>query len=193
MRGYRPRLRLWALRSAPEGPRTRDARARVALFPVSAGTARESRLPALSRLCLSVWPLSAALWGETQTGPPTTFAANKQNRLSLLSTDPLPCSHPDLSVYGKHITVAVSLSTLSNYDHHHSTRHPWAQKDAVRRQEPSFHCPSPDGGPASSPIPTQCTAARAVHTCRRAPSSQPPYVSETESAPAGAADAQSGS
>ena len=140
-------------------------------------------------------PLASGRDRRPRPPPPTTFAVKKQNRLSLLSTDPLrnpALILPALSVYGKHITAAVivSLSTLSHYLlHHYCTRHPWAQKDAVRRQEPSFHCPSPDGGPASSPIPTNPVHCRpgAVHTCRRLATT----ICLSESAPA--ADAQSGS
>ena len=50
----------------------------------------------------------------------------RRRRASPLSTDPLPCSHPALSVCGKHTTAAVSLPTcylylIHLYDHHHSS------------------------------------------------------------------------
>ena len=109
---------------------------------------------------------------------PTPYPAPILPSRCVANTPPRPL------VYPLAICISFIYTTITTLV---STRHPWAQtKDAARRQEPSFHCPSPDGGPASSPIPTQCTAARAVHNRRRLATT---IVSE--SAPA--ADAQSGS
>ena len=166
------------LRYSPQLPSGMCAAAPHHPNPASPPIPPLPRLTAPSVFCdMSSRTMSIAATASLRSRP-TPYPAPILPSRCVANTPPRPLVYP-LAICISFIYTTITLLV--------STRHPWAQtKDAARRQEPSFHCPSPDGGPASSPIPTQCTAARAVHNRRRLATT---IVSE--SAPA--ADAQSGS